>query len=95
MLPVTHTHEHPAQPRHHQQERQRQQQTSVDERLSIAHDVCGRRCHAAGIAMSEESVPEQWKCWMCAAQNHLSEPLPFDDFIRLPSPRILVLWDLL
>ncbi|KAJ7449323.1 hypothetical protein B0H11DRAFT_1743704 [Mycena galericulata] len=43
--------------------------SSADDGFSIACDVCGRWCHAACFAISKESVPEEWKCWMCAPQN--------------------------
>ncbi|KAJ7789344.1 hypothetical protein B0H14DRAFT_2397581 [Mycena olivaceomarginata] len=43
--------------------------SSADDGFSIACDVCGRWCHAACFAISKESVPEEWKCWMCAPHN--------------------------
>ncbi|KAJ6563796.1 hypothetical protein B0H19DRAFT_1209765 [Mycena capillaripes] len=50
--------------------------SSLDDGFSIACDVCGRWCHAACFAISKESVPEEWKCWLCAPQNHLDLPPP-------------------
>jgi hypothetical protein len=47
--------------------------TSADDGFSIACDVCGRWCHAACFAISKESVPEEWKCWMCAPHNLIGE----------------------
>ncbi|KAJ7310793.1 hypothetical protein DFH08DRAFT_822894 [Mycena albidolilacea] len=36
--------------------------SSVDDRFSVACDVCERWCHAACFAISKDSVPEEWKC---------------------------------
>ncbi|KAF8183600.1 hypothetical protein K438DRAFT_1140870 [Mycena galopus ATCC 62051] len=44
--------------------------SSLDDGFSIACDVCGRWCHAACFAISKESVPEEWACWMCAPGKH-------------------------
>ncbi|KAJ7714906.1 hypothetical protein B0H16DRAFT_511893 [Mycena metata] len=40
--------------------------SSVDDGFSIACDVCGRWCHAACFGIAEGSVPEEWRCWVCA-----------------------------
>lgn len=40
--------------------------SSMDDGFSIACDVCGRWCHAACFGIAEGSVPEEWRCWVCA-----------------------------
>ena len=38
---------------------------TYDDGFSIACDKCGRWCHAACFNIADNSVPEEWVCWIC------------------------------
>ncbi|KAJ7734232.1 hypothetical protein B0H16DRAFT_154703 [Mycena metata] len=48
--------------------------SSVDDGFSVACDVCGRCCLAACFGIVEGSVPEEWRCWVCAPGDFPSLP---------------------
>ncbi|KAJ7734249.1 hypothetical protein B0H16DRAFT_154555 [Mycena metata] len=47
--------------------------SSVDDGFSIACDMCGRWGHAACFGIAQGSVPENWRCWVCAPGGALPQ----------------------